>query len=164
MRVFRNIGWLRDEPQMADHPPEEAFQSLLLTLNLLIAHYENLVLCRSNIPFMKYMFALIMWDFAPGITPQICRLALDWLKKARKDAEKLIADNISVYHVACGNISADKFLLHLQDTIDMIYRRVTDDDLKQGNHSPLLQKKLKELSGIKLMLLELDRTHHTSIT
>jgi hypothetical protein len=164
MRVFRNIGWLRDEPQRADHQPEEAFQTLLLTLNLLIARYENLVLCRSNIPSMKYMFALLMWDFAPGITVQICRMTLDWLKKARLDTEKLIADNISVYHVACGSIGADKFLLHIQETMDMIYQHVTDDDLKQEKESPLLQAKLRELSNVKLMLLELDRSHDTSIT
>jgi hypothetical protein len=158
-RIFRNIGWLRDEAPTTDNKLEKTFQNLLLTLNLVIARYENLVLCRSNIPFMKYMFALILWDFAPVITPQICRLTLEWLRIARKETEKLVLDNISVYHVATGNIAADKFLLHIQDTVDVICKHVTDEDLKQEKDCPLLKTKFKELSNIKLMLLELDRSH-----
>jgi len=158
-RVFRGIGWLRDELPATDNKSEKTFRNLLRTLNLVIARYENLVLCRSNIPHMKYMFALILWDFAPVITPQICRMTLEWLKIARKETEKLISDNISVYHVAQGSISADKFLTHIQDTMDVIYQSVTDDELKQEKDSPQIQAKLNELSHIKFMLLELDRTH-----
>ncbi len=156
-RVFRNIGWIRDDLPDSDNKLEKTFQNLLLTLNLVIARYENLVLCRSNIPHMKYMFALILWDFAPVITPQICRITLEWLKLARKEASKLLLDNVSVYHVACGHISADKFLQHVQETMDMIYKHVTDEDLKQEKDTPQMRAKLKDLSAIKLMLLELDR-------
>lgn len=163
MRVFRNIGWIRDDLPDSDHKLEKTFQNLLLTLNLVIARYENLVLCRSNIPHMKYMFALIVWDFAPVITPQICRITLEWLKLARKEASKLLSDNVSVYHVACGQISADKFLLHVQETMDVIYKHVTDEDLKQEKDTPQMRVKLRELSAIKLMMLELDRSHAESI-
>ena len=163
MRVFRNIGWIRDDLPDSDNKLEKTFQNLLLTLNLVIARYENLVLCRSNIPHMKYMFALILWDFAPVITPQVCRITLEWLKLARKEALKLLSDNVSVYHVACGQISADKFLLHVQETMDVIYKHVTDEDLKQEKDTPQMRAKLKELSVIKLMMLELDRSHAESI-
>ena len=158
-RVFRNIGWLRDDAATADGKLEKVFQNLLLTLNLVIARYENLVLCRSNIPFMKYMFALILWDFAPAITPQICRMTKEWLKIAQAQTEKLLADNVAVYHVAYGNISAEKFLLHIQETLDVINKHVSDDELKQEKDPSLMQDKFRELSRIKLMLLELDRSH-----
>lgn len=156
--IFRNIGWLRDEPPATDHKLEKTFHNLLLTVNLVIARYENLVLCRSYIPHMKYMFALILWDFAPAITAQICRITLEWLKIARQETEKLIADNISVCHVTCGSISANEFLTYIQEAMDVIHRHVTDDELKPEKDCPLMQTKLNQLSHIKFMLLELDRT------
>jgi hypothetical protein len=125
---------------------------------MVIARYENLILCRSNIPFIKYTVALSLWDFTPTITPQICRMTLEWLKQAAIETEKLIADNISVYHVAYGNISADKFLLLIRDTIDVIYQHVTDDDLQQEHDSPLVRGKMKKLSDLKLMLLDLEHS------
>ena len=163
-RVFCSIGWLNDEAPMTDNNPENTFQDYLFTINLVIARNDNLLLCRSYIPFIKYVIALFLWDFTPGgITPQICRMTLEWLEIARKETEKIVEDNISVYHVATGNISADEFLLHIRDTIDIIHQHVTDDDLKQENDSPLLRTKLQKLSNIKLMLLELDRFHTESI-
>lgn len=157
-RIFRNIGWLRSDVPDADNKMEKIFQNTLLTINLFIGRYENLVLCRSNLPFMKYMFALLIWDFAPVITLQICRITLEWLKLALKEAETLPANNISVYHVACGQISAEKFIRHVQETMDVIHKHVSDEDLQQEKDTPQMNAKLKELSDIKLMLLELDRT------
>jgi hypothetical protein len=158
--VFRNIGWLRDEAPMTGNNLEKVLQDFSLTLNRVIARNDNLLLCRSYIPFMKYVIAFSLWDFAPGgITPKICRLTLQLLEMARKEAEKLIEDNLYVYHVTDGHISADKFLLHIQDTIDIIHQHISDDDLKQEKDSPLIQAKLKDLSNIKLILLELDRSH-----
>lgn len=158
MRIFRSIGWLRDEHIAVDNKLEDTFQNLLITINMVIARYENLILCRSNIPFIKYTVALSLWDFTPTITPQICRMTLEWLKQAAIETEKLIADNISVYHVAYGNISADKFLLLIRDTIDVIYQHVTDDDLQQEHDSPLVRGKMKKLSDLKLMLLDLEHS------
>jgi len=155
--VFKTIGWLRDDVQTTGNKTEKSDKLLLLIVNLVIARYENLVLCRSNIPFMKFMFALILWDFAPSITPQLCMIVLDWLRKARVETEKLIPDNIAVYHMIRGNIPADEFMLHIQDTIDMIYRHISADDLRQRKDSPVLRAKLGKLSTIKLMLLELER-------
>jgi len=162
-RVFRNIGWIRTDAASADHKLDKTFQNLFLTINLVIARYDNLVLCRSNIPHMKYMFALILWDFAPAISPQTCQLTLEWLKLSRREAEKLIKDNVSVYHVACGKISAEKFIEHVQNTIDVILKHVTEDELKQEKDLPQLRAKFAELSNIKLMLLELDRTQTEQI-
>ena len=157
-RVFRNIGWIRDDLASSDHKLEKTFQNLFLTINLVIARYDNLVLCRSNIPHMKYMFALILWDFAPVISPQIYRITLEWLNLARREAEKLRKDNVSVYHVACGKISAGKFVEHVNNTIDVISRYVTETDLKEGKDPTQSRAGFAQLSGIKLMLLELDRT------
>jgi hypothetical protein len=45
----------------------------------------------------------------------------------------------------------------------VIYRHVTFDDLKQEEDSPRIRAKLKALSNIKLLLLELDRSHTTPV-
>ena len=160
LRVFRNIGWLRDDPAPGEGGLEKTFQDLLLTLNLVIARYENLVLCRGNIPHMKYMFALILWDFAPVITPQICQRTLEWLKIARSETQKLLKDNISVYSVASGSISAQTFIDHITDTIELIRRHIDEEDLRQGKDTPMLHSGLKKVSKIKLMLLEIERIRH----
>ncbi|MFO7570018.1 MAG: hypothetical protein R6W75_09490 [Smithellaceae bacterium] len=157
-RVFRNIGWLRDDLPQGQQKLEKTFQNMLLTLNLVIARYENLVLCRSNIPHMKYMFAMILWDSAPAITPQICLLTLEWLRIARRETEKLVKDNISVYHVLTGTISAEKFLAHISETMDFICKHISEEDLTQGKDTPQMRTGLKELSKAKLMLLEIDRS------
>ncbi|MDD4357304.1 MAG: hypothetical protein PHN98_08645 [Smithellaceae bacterium] len=158
MRIFRSIGWLRNEDFATDNNIEDTFQNLLITINMVVARYENLVLCRSNIPFIKYTVALSLWDFTPAITPQICRMTLEWLKQAAGETEKLIADNLSVYHVAYGNISAKNFLLRVRHTINVICQYVADDDLQQEHNSPLIRKKLKKLSDLKLMLLDLEHS------
>ncbi|HQL00841.1 MAG TPA: hypothetical protein PK090_08710 [Smithellaceae bacterium] len=160
IRVFRNIGWLRDDPDPDSDGLEKTFQNLLLTLNLVIARYENLVLCRSNIPHMKYMFAMILWDFAPVVTPQICLRTLEWLKIARTETQKLLKDNISVYHVATGNISPQAFMDHIKETMELICGRISETDLRQGKDTPELRAGLKELSQIKLLLLEIERTRN----
>lgn len=155
--IFKAIGWLQDDVQTPGKKTEKSDRLLLRIVNLVIGRYENLVLCRSNIPFMNFMFALILWDFAPSITPQLCLIVLDWLKKSRIETEKLIPENIAVYHITRGNIRADEFILHIQDTIDIIYHHISEDDLRQRKDSPVLRTKLRKLSNIKLMLLELDR-------
>ncbi len=163
LAVFRNIGWIRNEAPPSQQKLEKTFHNLLLTINLVIARYENLVLCRSNIPFMKFMFAVLLWDFAPAITPQICRITLAWLKLARKEAQKLLADNVSVYHVACGNIGAERFIQHVDDTMDILYEQITDEDLSQEKDTPEVREKLARLAGMKLMLLEISRTQAEGI-
>ncbi len=51
----------------------------------------------------------------------------------------------------------DKFIEHVQETIDLIKNSVTDKDFKVENNLRLDPAKAKELSKIKLMLLELER-------
>ncbi len=85
-------------------------------------------------------------------------MTLEWLKQACNETEKLIADNISVYHIAYGNISAEKFLLRIRNIIGVIYQYITDDELQQEQDSPLVQKKMNKLSDLKLMLLDLEHS------
>lgn len=156
-RIFYNIGWLSNQWPADEDKRGKAFQNLFFTINLFIARYENLVLCRSNIPHMKYMFAMILWDFAPGISLELCRITLGWLKAAQKEAQKLRPDNVYIYHVACGSISVERFLSHIQDAINIIRQHISDTDLEMENDSPLIQAKLKKLTTVKLFLRELDR-------
>ena len=152
-QIFRNIGWLRE-----DIPDQEnKVKQLSRTLSLLIARYENLVLCRSNSPYIKYQFGMLTWDFAPQINLQIFRMTMEWLRIAIKEAEPLIADNISVYDLVCGQISAGQFMDHVRATMDVLCQHVKEEDFHQETHNPQMIKKLKELSSIKLMFRALNR-------
>lgn len=158
LRVFRMIGWVQDDLPSSEHRLEKTYQDLLSTINLVIARYDNLVLCRSYIPHLRFMLALIIWDFAPVMTAQVCRITLEWLKLARQEAEKLVKDNVAVYHMVCGKISAERFIEHVNDTIGVILRYIREEDLQEGKDQGQDCSHFAHLSGVKLMLLELDRT------
>ncbi|MGV8057310.1 MAG: hypothetical protein AB2L12_04630 [Smithellaceae bacterium] len=83
-------------------------------------------------------------------------MVLNLLNDACIETEKLIADNLSVYRISVNYIAPDVFLMRLRETIHFIKKLITEDDLKNGYNSPLEPQKEKELSQIKLMLLELD--------
>jgi hypothetical protein len=75
----------------------------------------------------------------------------------RIETEKLSNDNIFVYQMSINFISANKFISLIQEAIDVINNHVTADELKKDDNSLIDQDKLKEMSKIKLILLELDR-------
>jgi hypothetical protein len=157
-RVFRNIGWLADSTARSSGTRNKNFQDLLATITLFIARYENLVMCRGNIPHMYYMFALILWDFAPVRTPQLCRAILAWLGCAQNAAEKLIADNLAVYSVVCGNIGVEAFLSNVQNAADQVRLCLPPDcssDADAVCAKPPGAGKSRQKS---LLLADLDRT------
>ena len=155
--IFIEIGYLRNEFSPDREISESAFQNFINTLVFVIPRYENSLLSRSYIPYSKYLFCQLMWDFAPRLTMGICNQILSWLNEASIETKKLIGDNISVYKASINYISADKFLIQIQETIDIIKKFVTDDELKKGDNSPIDQNRLKEMSKTKLILWELDR-------
>lgn len=76
------------------------------------------------------------------------------------EAEKLADDNLSVYQLSVNYISPDNFMKRTQDTIAIIKGLAPEEELKKGNKTNLDEDKFKEMSRIKLILLELDWNHH----
>ncbi len=156
LRLFAEIGFLNDEILPDGNISEATFNNLLVTLASMNARHENSMLSRSYIPYAKYLFAILLWDFTPHFTLGIYHTVLNMLIEARRDTEKLIADNLSVYHISVNYVAPDVFLLRLQETIDLVRQLLTEDDLKKGDNFPLDPEKIKTISRTKLMLLELD--------
>jgi hypothetical protein len=156
LRLFAELGLLNNEILPDGNISESTFNNLLVILASMNARHENSMLSRSYIPYAKYLFAVLLWDFTPHFTLGIYHTVLDMLNEARSDTEKLIADNLSVYQISVNYVAPDVFLLRLQDTIDLIRKLLTDDDLKKGDNFPLDPEKIKKISQTKLMLLELD--------
>jgi len=157
IRFFTEIGWLRDDVCTEGNINEAAFRGFLLALRNIVERLENSMMARSYIPFIKYPFCAIMWDFAPYLTLEICKLILGLLQEIRVETEKLMDDNIFVYQMSINFITADKYLSLIQAITDVINNSITADEFKKDDDSPIAQDKFKELSKIKLILLELDR-------
>jgi hypothetical protein len=157
---FRTIGFLRGDLTSDDKNSDEDLACLIDTLRLILARYENTLLSRSYIPYMKYLFAVLFWDFLPKLNVEICNIVLQLLNEACREAEKLAYDNLSVYQLSVNYISPDKFIRSLQDTIAIIKKLAPEEELKKGNKTKLDEDKFKEMSRIKLILLELDWNCH----
>ncbi|MDD4242519.1 MAG: hypothetical protein PHG54_13915 [Smithellaceae bacterium] len=162
-RVFRNIGWLADSSARSGGTQNKSLQDLLATITLFIARYENLVMCRSNIPHMYYMFALILWDFAPARTPQLCRGILSWLGCAQNAAEKLTADNLSVYSVVCGNIGVEAFLANVQNAADQVRLCLPPECSSAADAACGKSGRTGKSRRSSLLLADLDRTYPNPI-
>ncbi|PKN04527.1 MAG: hypothetical protein CVU74_06420, partial [Deltaproteobacteria bacterium HGW-Deltaproteobacteria-9] len=156
IRLFTEVGWLNNEDFSDGNISESAFNNLLVILASINARHDNSMLSRSYIPYVKYLFALLLWDFTPRFTLGICNMVLLLLNEALSETEKLIADNLSVYKISVNYVAPEIFILRLQETIGVIKKLITDDDLKKGDNFPLDPVKLKEIARTKLMLLELD--------
>jgi hypothetical protein len=157
IHFFTEIGWLRNDVSAEGNSNESAFHGFLLALRDIVARLENSLLARGYVPFVKYSFCTILWDFSPYMTVGVCKLILSILHEVRIETEKLSNDNIFVYQMSINFISANKFISLIQEAIDVINNHVTADELKKDDNSLIDQDKLKEMSKIKLILLELDR-------
>jgi hypothetical protein len=159
IRFFYALGWLRNEVTAPGDRNELTFLILLIKLKDTIARYENSMLTKGYVPYIKYLFCIVLWDFAPYLTIGICKYILGALNEAIIKTEKLITENIFVYQASINFISTDKFISLIQAALDMINNYFTADDLKKDDGSLIDQDKFKELSKIKLILLEFDRCY-----
>ncbi len=157
IRYFTEIGWLRNYVSAEGNINESSLYVLLLALKNIVARFENSIMAESYLPYVKYTWCIIFWDFAPCLTIGACKYILDSLNEARIRTEKLVDDNIFVYQMSINYISPEKFLLLIQETTDLVNKYVTADDLKKDDNSLIDQNKFKEMSKTKLLLLELDR-------
>jgi hypothetical protein len=142
---------------MEGNKNEASLFTLLLVLRNGIARFENSILAEGYIPYVKYVWCILLWDLAPCLTVGTCKYILDSLNEARISTEKLIKNNICVYQMSIGYISPEKFLSLIQEATNIINKYVTADDLKKDDNSLIDQNKFKEMSKTKLLLLELDR-------
>ncbi|PKN50860.1 MAG: hypothetical protein CVU55_15095 [Deltaproteobacteria bacterium HGW-Deltaproteobacteria-13] len=156
-RFFIEIGWLRNAVSPEGNVNESAFYALLLVLRNIVARFENSMLAKGYIPYVKYLTCILIWDFAPFLTTGICKHILGLLNEACIETEKLILENVLVYQISINFISADKFLSRIQEATDIINNYLTADELKKDDTSLINQDQLKEMSKTKFLLLELDR-------
>ncbi|PKN65794.1 MAG: hypothetical protein CVU54_18515 [Deltaproteobacteria bacterium HGW-Deltaproteobacteria-12] len=156
IRMFAELGWLSDEILPDGGITEATFNSLLTIIASINARHDNSMLSRSYIPYAKYAFGSLLWDFAPHLTLVIYNTVLILLNDAYKETEKLIKDNLSVYQTTVNYIAPDEFLMRLQDTIDLIKKITNSNDLKSGDNFLSDPEKIKEISQTKLILLELN--------
>ncbi|MFA5322751.1 MAG: hypothetical protein WC373_08765 [Smithella sp.] len=156
-RFFTEIGWLQNEGSEEGKLNELAFYGLLLAVTNIVERLDNSLLARIYIPYIKFLFCILLWDIVPFLTIGICKKILGILNDIRIDTEKLTMDNLCVYQMSIKFISADKFISLIQESIDIINNCLTGDELKKDDNTLIGQDRLKEMSATKLILLELDR-------
>lgn len=156
--LFKELGWLRDEAASGGNIAisKQALDNFSLTMTTVMVRMSNLMLIKSYIPYAKYLYALFILDFMPYFTLGMFKQIFNSLNEARIETEKLIKYNISVYRISQNFVTPDKFMLQIQETIDLLKQFITDYDLKKDDNTTLAPEKLKELSKIKLTLLELN--------
>jgi len=154
-RTLRTLGLL---PNHTLSTSDGIDDELSLKAALMIASKnKNTMLGRSYIPYIQYTYAMVLWDFSPRRTAPVCRIVRYLLDQARINAEKLIHDNLSVYHVFSGFMFADQYIRHIDHAIDIIKTFFPDDDMARGNDFSIGKAKEQKMSRTKLMLLEVDR-------
>jgi hypothetical protein len=158
MRIFVEMGWVKDEIPYNINIGEASFNNLLMTFAAINTRHDNSMVSRCYIPYVKYLFAAFLWDLSPYLNLGIYNTVLGLLNEARAETENLLVPyNLCVYKICQNYVEADKFIEHVQETIDLIKKSATDKDFKAENNLLLDHDKAKELSKIKLMLLELER-------
>jgi|GEM_PF-1172142 hypothetical protein len=161
LRLHRVLGWVPENESTEGKHDDATFQNLFGTAGMMFSRFENVMLGRSYIPYMKYQFALILWDFSPQLTPAVCRLILALLERARKDAEKLIYENICVYRTLAGYTPPGQFIEQVDQTTALIRRYVREEDLQTSGIFPDTDS-FRKMSKTKLMLLEINRRPMTA--
>ncbi len=155
-RLFKTMGWIRNDLPAAAQPSQEDFDNIINNAMLIFSRYENSMLGRSYIPYMHYLFAMMLWDFTPFLTPLVMKTVLGLLAGARAKAQALIHDNICVYQALASYIPAEQFMARIDRTIRLIKTYVSDADLKKGADFVISPAKTQKMAKIKLMLLEVD--------
>ncbi len=151
---FKLMGWMGT---METHVSSEQVDAMVKRL-LAAVHtytYSRSVLLRNYIPFIKYFFAAILWDFAPVMTSRLARAIVTWLEEAIAEALALDHHRIGVYAVV-GSLSqiqsARQFVSCTEKTIRAI-QEIMGEDLKKEEHVVMDDPKR---FGRKMLLLHVD--------
>lgn len=157
-RVFAELGWIKEAFSPDGNISESSLNNLLMILTAINARHDNSMVSRCSLPYVKHLFAAFLWDLSPCLNLGIYNAVLALLNEARAETVKLLVPyNLCVYKICQNYVEAEKYIEHVQETIDLIKKSATDNDFKAENNFRLEPNKAKELSKIKLMLLELER-------
>lgn len=157
IRSWRILGLLPDHPFLNTDKQKMDEVLSMQAASFIFSKNQNAMLGRSYLPYAQYTFAIALWDFAPRLTAPVCGLVRYLLDQARRSAERLLQDNISVYHVFSGFMFPDRFIHHIDQSIRIIKTFISDDDLARGNDFPIHPSKERKMARTKLMLVEVDR-------
>lgn len=117
--------------------------------------YSRSVLLRNYIPFIKYFFAAIVWDFTPVMTVCLARTIVTWLEEAIAEAQALDHQRMGVYAVV-GSLSqiqsAGQFVACTEKTIRTI-QGIMGEDLRSEENLVLDDPKR---FGRKILLMHMD--------
>jgi hypothetical protein len=154
LEFFNLMGWMGTTEIDASREQVDAMvRRLLATVHTYT--YSRSVLLRNYIPFIKYFFAAIIWDFAPVMTVRLARTILNWLEEAIAEAQALDHHRIGVYAVV-GSLSqiqsAKQFVACTEKTIRTIQEIIGAEWMKE-DHVVLDDPKR---FGQKMLLLHID--------
>lgn len=156
-KFFIYLGWMDPaRKDMIEKRIEEAIKT-----------YQESVLLRTYIPNIKYAFATVLYDFSPVLTVGIIKKVLYFLEQARETASKLSDDNVAIYSIAtcfsqlqeAGEFirCVKRSIQAIQDEMKLYFKDKSDPNFL--NYDDDYEIKRKKLSGMKLMLLNLDEIY-----
>jgi hypothetical protein len=159
IRSLRILGLLpQGDPQDPDVVKDDEAQAVSLQAAALIRdRNHNTRMGRSYIPYAQYISAIVLWDFTPRLTKPVCNLVLNLLNEARANAEKLLQDNVSVYHVFLGFMFADRFVRHIDHAIKIVKTFSSEGDPAVNGGSFGHPGRDQTMRRTKLMLQEIAR-------
>ncbi len=154
LEFFSLMGWIGStEIDFSREQVDAMVKRLLATVHTYT--YSRSVLLRNYIPFIKYFFAAILWDFTPVMTVRLARAIITWLEEAIAEAQALDHHRIGVYAVV-GSLSqiqtARQFIACTEKTIRTIQGIMGDDLMKEEN---IVRDDPKRF-GQKMLLLHID--------
>lgn len=148
------MGWIGPkDTELSRDQMDAVVRRLLATVHTYT--YSRSVLLRNYIPFIKYFFAAMIWDFAPVMTVRLARTIVTWLEEAIAEAQALEPYRIGVYAVV-GSLSqiqsVRQFVACTEKTIRTI-QGIMGEDLKGEEDKVLADPKRY---GQKILLLHMD--------
>ncbi len=148
------LGWIgTQDVELSRKQMDAVVKRLLTTVHTYT--YSRSVLLRNYIPFIKYFFAAVIWDFAPVMTVRLARTILNWLEEAIAEGHALEPFRIGVYAVV-GSLSqiqsVRQFVACTEKTIRAI-QGVLGEDFRKEEDTVLEDRKR---FGQKMLLLHID--------
>jgi len=148
------LGWIgTTDVDVSKEQMDTVVKRLLATVHTYT--YSRSVLLRNYIPFIKYFFAAMVWDFTPVMTVRLARTIVTWLEEAIAEAQALDHYRMGVYAIV-GSLSqiqsAGQFVACTEKTIRTI-QGIMGEDLRSEENVVLDDPKR---FGQKILLLHMD--------
>ena len=151
-RLFKSLGWLRTDYK-------EELQPIILEKRIMSAiklQNESLSL-RSYSPNISFCCAVIFWDFVPFLTVDFAIKILNFLNKAKNDAQKLLKDNLCIYSMTRFHgeiLPAKQFINHIDNAINLVENRAGKiEELEEKDNNEIIENAKDD--GTRLCLLNI---------